>query len=441
MSNDIGSVIVPTTATPLAGADAGRGVPAPDREASDFDAVLAGVPQSDAGAPLEPRSDTASPEAATEVPVAAIGAPPHPLQPRPEAAANAGDDALLRIASNIDLSRLLAATQAQDTDAAPIAGATAAPLPETLRDEAPAPIPPRAGAGDAIDAARALTILRLPQAFRGLAASNELGAEAVDPSLPATPTQAAATTEQPAAAPRNSPGPLMLLQGLGNGPMGAVIGLPPSIGAALSALEAANDAQAPTPPGPGGACAELNLLASQLAPDTGTTATLETLGAPAPAAAASGTASARNESVPGIANSLQHPQWGAEFAQRVTLMLREQLTEADIRITPPELGPIEVKLKLDGERLHAQFVAQHAEVREVLSSNLNRLRELLAGEGLTLGQAFVGQHAQGQNGSGTFAQSGDAGRDDPFASAQVERAASIPARVLAARIGLLDEFA
>lgn len=132
------------------------------------------------------------------------------------------------------------------------------------------------------------------------------------------------------------------------------------------------------------------------------------------------------------------PQWADELATRVSSLARDQIAEAEIRVTPEDLGPIEVKLRFDGERVHAQFGAISAEAREALTANLHRLRELFAGEGLNLGQAFVGH--QGDDAARRFSDrlpqptpsAGVEGQDDPAADAATSRVA---------RRGLLDEFA
>jgi flagellar hook-length control protein FliK len=128
--------------------------------------------------------------------------------------------------------------------------------------------------------------------------------------------------------------------------------------------------------------------------------------------------------LPPVQAPLGSPLWGNEFASRVVAMVREDLAEAEIHVNPQDLGPIEVKIRIEGDRLHAQFGAVSAEAREALTANLHRLREMLAGDGLQLGQAFVGHHGAGTSGergggspqSSTLrAESSDAPGDEPIA--------------------------
>ncbi|WP_449466867.1 flagellar hook-length control protein FliK [Stenotrophomonas humi] len=107
------------------------------------------------------------------------------------------------------------------------------------------------------------------------------------------------------------------------------------------------------------------------------------------------------------------------FGARVGWMADQKIGHAHIRITPHDLGLVEVKLQLDGDRVHASFSSAHADVRHALESSLPRLREMLGEQGLQLAQADVGQQPTPQQqsgdghaaGGGTFADGQDSGID------------------------------
>ncbi len=162
------------------------------------------------------------------------------------------------------------------------------------------------------------------------------------------------------------------------------------------------------------------------------------LGTPAGASMPQGGAQAlrADGALPQIVVPFNSPQWGNELASRVVTMSREQWSQAEIRVTPDELGPIEITLRFDGEKVHAHFGAVTPEAREALTSNMHRLRELLSSEGLNLGQSFVGQQGSGErrtHDSDGFRLSNDGG------GLEQGVLASAPAAV--SRSGLLDEFA
>jgi len=89
----------------------------------------------------------------------------------------------------------------------------------------------------------------------------------------------------------------------------------------------------------------------------------------------------------------QVSQWGpvpitptALQAQELLSPLREQLRfqidqhikKAELRLDPPELGKVELSIRLDGDRLHIQIHAANTSVRDSLMIGLDRLRAELA---------------------------------------------------------------
>lgn len=111
-----------------------------------------------------------------------------------------------------------------------------------------------------------------------------------------------------------------------------------------------------------------------------------------PAAAAStdlGYAAAAQQSTDLISTSVRDRAWGEQVGDRVVMMAANQLKQAEIRLTPAELGPLRVQVSVDERNTHVTFHAQHAVTREALEQALPRLREMLAENGLSLGQADV----------------------------------------------------
>lgn len=96
-------------------------------------------------------------------------------------------------------------------------------------------------------------------------------------------------------------------------------------------------------------------------------------------------------------------QWQQEFTDRIQLMSRNNEGRAELVLTPPHLGRIEVTLNINGDQASAMFVSASPEVRTALEGAMDRLREALANSGIALGQAQVGAESSGQsadNGSG-----------------------------------------
>ena len=128
--------------------------------------------------------------------------------------------------------------------------------------------------------------------------------------------------------------------------------------------------------------------------------------------------------------------FAARLNQHISLMLGEQVQSAQIAVTPPDLGPVEVRITVVGDEAKIQLVASHAATREALADALPRLRASLADAGLSLAQAGVfAQMPERQQAQPSFDANPGHGETD---FEHTPRAALAPARAL--RRGLIDAF-
>lgn len=81
--------------------------------------------------------------------------------------------------------------------------------------------------------------------------------------------------------------------------------------------------------------------------------------------------------------------WNDAFGQKVVWIAGQQTQVAELRLNPPHLGPMEVRLSVSNDQISAIFVSHQPAVREAIESALPRLREMFADGGLTLGNATV----------------------------------------------------
>lgn len=110
---------------------------------------------------------------------------------------------------------------------------------------------------------------------------------------------------------------------------------------------------------------------------------------------------------------LPSPRFAEEVGARLQWIAEQQGGEATLRISPDGLGPVEIRLKLDGDRVELGFTATQQDTRQALQDALPKLREMLAQQGLQLGQADVGQkHAQSSNDDSAKTAKGFAGDDE-----------------------------
>ena len=84
------------------------------------------------------------------------------------------------------------------------------------------------------------------------------------------------------------------------------------------------------------------------------------------------------------------PGWDRGLGEKVLWMAGQQLQVAELHLNPPELGPLQITLTMNNDQASAQFVSQHASVREAIEAAMPRLREMLAEGGITLGNTNVG---------------------------------------------------
>lgn len=95
------------------------------------------------------------------------------------------------------------------------------------------------------------------------------------------------------------------------------------------------------------------------------------------------------------APAVRAQDFSERFGAQLQWMASEQIGHARIRVSPQELGPVEVMLRMDGERISADFISAHAETRQALEHGLPRLRDLLGEHGFQLAHAGVGQDSPG----------------------------------------------
>ncbi len=96
--------------------------------------------------------------------------------------------------------------------------------------------------------------------------------------------------------------------------------------------------------------------------------------------------------------------WGDALGQKVVWMAGQQTQVAELRLNPPNLGPMEVRISVSNDQISALFVSHQPAVREAIEAAMPRLREMLAESGMMLGDASVSsdslpqQQASGREG-------------------------------------------
>ncbi|MGX5731762.1 flagellar hook-length control protein FliK [Pseudoxanthomonas beigongshangi] len=195
--------------------------------------------------------------------------------------------------------------------------------------------------------------------------------------------------------------------------------LPPLLAAGLAALkdlagDAGNDIDAPAP------------VSASL------------LGTPAPVSDHGLARTATVNPLTSMTPDLRGDRFGDTLGTQMTWMAEQKIGHAHIRVSPGDLGAIEVSLRLDGDRVHADFSSAQPEVRQALQDSLPKLREMLGQQGFQLAQADVGHRQQSSSQSSTPSPSFAGGRSDGGAAESGQGVVTTTVRTLR---GLVDAYA
>ena len=96
-----------------------------------------------------------------------------------------------------------------------------------------------------------------------------------------------------------------------------------------------------------------------------------------------------------VETPFRQPGWDQALSERVLWAANQKMQSAEIKLNPPQLGPIEVRIQMHQDQAQVSFTSQHAVVRDALEAALPRLREMFNASGFEL-DANVSQHSFAQ---------------------------------------------
>jgi|GEM_PF-5875491 len=132
------------------------------------------------------------------------------------------------------------------------------------------------------------------------------------------------------------------------------------------------------------------------------------------------------------------PRWPEHVSQRVRWLINGRLHSAELRLEPPQLGLIQIRIEFHDHQAQVHFDARHADARAAIDAALPKLREMFADSGIGLGTLNVaGDGAGGAGGDGP--STGERGVPQAGAIRETETVASgVP---VVAGEGLIDHYA
>ncbi|MDA9557537.1 flagellar hook-length control protein FliK [Vibrio sp.] len=92
-------------------------------------------------------------------------------------------------------------------------------------------------------------------------------------------------------------------------------------------------------------------------------------------------------------------QASEQLADRMNMMLSKNLKHVDIRLDPPDLGRMQIRMNLNGDNTSVQFTVANPQVRDMIEQTMPRLREMMAQHGIQLSESSVQQQSSQQQSS------------------------------------------
>lgn len=76
----------------------------------------------------------------------------------------------------------------------------------------------------------------------------------------------------------------------------------------------------------------------------------------------------------------------------VRYMMNSRIQSAEIRIDPPELGSMQIKISMNGDQASVSMVVQNQQAKDMLDQSVPKLKEMLEQQGIELGESNVSEH-------------------------------------------------
>ncbi|SFR41806.1 flagellar hook-length control protein FliK [Marinobacter gudaonensis] len=93
-----------------------------------------------------------------------------------------------------------------------------------------------------------------------------------------------------------------------------------------------------------------------------------------------------------------HAEWGDKLVGKLSWLTARNMSVAEIHLTPPDMGPMEVKVRVQNEQASITVHSANPVVRDQLELNSHRLRDMLSEQGLSLAGFDVSDSPQQQSG-------------------------------------------
>jgi flagellar hook-length control protein FliK len=137
-----------------------------------------------------------------------------------------------------------------------------------------------------------------------------------------------------------------------------------------------------------------------------------------------------------VAAGVDTGQFGQGVAERVSMMMDGNLNSAKLQVNPPALGPIEVRIALQGGHAQVWLASHSAVTRDALESSSAKLREMLGSQGFSQVSVDISQRSFQERSPPSQAY-----ERAPAISSGAAAVAQVPASPARNANGLLDAYA
>jgi hypothetical protein len=137
-----------------------------------------------------------------------------------------------------------------------------------------------------------------------------------------------------------------------------------------------------------------------------------------------------------ISAGVDTAQFGQGVADRVSLMMDSNLTNAKLQVNPPALGPIEIRIALQGGHAQVWLSSHSALTRDALESSSSKLREMLGSQGFSQVSVDISQRSFQERSPQSHAY-----ESAPLVGADSPALAQAPVSISRSASGLLDAYA
>ncbi|WDE13240.1 flagellar hook-length control protein FliK [Thalassomonas haliotis] len=86
--------------------------------------------------------------------------------------------------------------------------------------------------------------------------------------------------------------------------------------------------------------------------------------------------------------------------EKVMIMINQKIQQVEIRLDPPELGNMHVRVNLQNEQAAVNFLVQSQQAKEALEQGMGKLKDMLSQSGVDVGDTNVAQQQQGSGDNG-----------------------------------------